>query len=114
MVLGKALFPGKTESIQLLKIFQYLGTPTLKDWPGMKGYSNSTKLLNDFDEEYEPIDWKKAFPTLDSNGIDLLSKMLQYDPAKRISATDALKHPFFDDYLEDVKKEGLNQVENQE
>ena len=35
-------------------------------------------------------------PELDANGIDLLSKMLQYDPAKRIHATEALKHPYFD------------------
>eukprot|EP01080_Neovahlkampfia_damariscottae_P005898 gene5898-9726_t len=103
MVNGKALFPGKTES-----------SPTVKDWPGMKGYSNSTKLLSDFDEEYEPIDWKKSFPTLDSNGIDLLSKMLQFDPAKRISSSDALKHPFFDDYLEEIKKEQINTVEKKE
>jgi len=31
-------------------------------------------------------------------------KMLQYDPAKRVSAAEALKHPFFDDYLEELKK----------
>ena len=113
MVNGKALFPGKTESIQLLKIFQFLGTPSVKDWPGMKSYTNSTKLLNDFDEEYEQVDWKKQFPTLDSNGIDLLSKMLQFDPAKRISAPDALKHPWFHDYLEDLKKD-QNLVEKKE
>ena len=36
-------------------------------------------------------------PTLDANGVDLLSKMLQYDPARRITANEALKHPFFFD-----------------
>ena len=38
----------------------------------------------------------KVIPQLDEHGIDLLSKLLVYDPAKRIHATDALNHPYFD------------------
>jgi len=105
MVNGKALFPGKTETIQLLKICQFLGTPTTKEWPTMNTYLNS-KIMNDIGngEVFPLINWKKAFPKLEDSGIDLISKMLQFDPAKRISAQDALKHPFFDDYLEELKK----------
>ena len=36
-------------------------------------------------------------PRLDSNGVDLLSRMLKYDPAKRITAKQALEHAFFYD-----------------
>ena len=28
-------------------------------------------------------------------GLDLLQKLMTYDPAKRISAEEALKHPWF-------------------
>jgi serine/threonine protein kinase len=50
-------------------------------------------------------DYKTSFPKweakpltnlarfLDPMGLDLLTKMLTYDPAKRISAKDALEHP---------------------
>ena len=34
---------------------------------------------------------------IDDVGLDLLGKMIQLDPAKRISAKRALEHPFFDD-----------------
>lgn len=34
------------------------------------------------------------FQTLDVLGKDLLSKMLSKDPSNRISAMDALRHPF--------------------
>lgn len=36
-------------------------------------------------------------PTLEQDGVDLLEQMLQYDPAKRITAADAMKHPYFSD-----------------
>jgi len=34
---------------------------------------------------------------LDQNGLDLLAKMLIYNPPKRISAREAMTHPYFDD-----------------
>ena len=34
-------------------------------------------------------------PTLCSDGVDLLSKMLVFDPAKRITAREAMAHPYF-------------------
>jgi len=37
----------------------------------------------------------KAVPTLDKDGLDLLTEMLVYDPAGRISAKRALDHPYF-------------------
>jgi serine/threonine protein kinase len=48
--------------------------------------------------------WKKTYNLknnflafLDEDGVDLLSKMLAYDPFKRITAQAALKHPYFND-----------------
>lgn len=32
--------------------------------------------------------------------IDLLSKMLEYDPEKRIKSIEILKHPFFKDHID--------------
>lgn len=67
------------------------GTPTEKLWPGI------TKLP----------DFKLTFPqfkgkglpaycaNLDDSGLDLLSKMVVYDPCKRISAKSALNHVYF-------------------
>lgn len=40
--------------------------------------------------------FQQKFPYLSQAGIDLLSAMLTYDPGRRITAEDALKHPYFE------------------
>jgi len=87
----QALFAGDSQIQQLINIFRLLGTPNEQLWPGVT-------QLSDWHEfpQWRPQDISKFVFNLDPNGVDLLSKMLQYDPAKRISAKEALDHPYFD------------------
>ena len=58
-------------------------------WPGVG-------LLPDFLQQppqWKPKDLSEAAP-LDDMGLDLLARMLRYDPVQRISAKQALCHPF--------------------
>jgi serine/threonine protein kinase len=76
----QAIFPGDSELQQLLHIFKLLGTPSDDVWPGV------TKL-RDWHEfpQWHAQDLRKVFAKLDDVGIDLLEKMFEYDPAKRIT-----------------------------
>ena len=102
MVTGNIFFKGFSENDQLRKIFELLGTPNEKwykfymDYPEWKNQALTEVSL--------PGDLKKTLPQLDDDGIDLISKLLELDPEKRILAPDALKHPFFKDLDEDTKK----------
>jgi len=87
---GRPLFPGKNDKDQLLKIFQILGTPTLKEWPGMEELPEYRPNYT----VYPGQSLAKQIP-LHQKGLDLLQSFLQYDPAKRISAVDAISHPYF-------------------
>ncbi|GMN65249.1 hypothetical protein TIFTF001_034322 [Ficus carica] len=91
MVRRQALFPGDYEFQQLLHIFRRLGTPSEKQWPGVSS-------LRDWHvyPQWEPQKLARAVPSLGADGVDLLLKMLKYDPAERISAKAAQEHPYFD------------------
>ena len=103
MVTGKPLFTGNTETDQLKKIFQIRGTPNEKYAPQLKELPEWGVGDNNF-EDYPEKSFKELFTNLDSEGIDLLQKFLNLEPDKRISAEEALKHPFFDDLMPNIKK----------
>ena len=48
------------------------------------------------------IEWKSILATTDAKLMDLVNKMLQYSPKKRLTPAQALLHPFFDE-LRDEK-----------
>ena len=77
----------------IINFFQVLGTPAEDNWPGI---SMSEELLNYNFPLYPPEPLVKRAPRLDADGIDLVSKFLLYEARKRISAKDAMHHPYFD------------------
>jgi len=93
MANGRPLFPGSSEKDQLTRIFKLLGTPTKQTWPGMVELPEYKENMAFF----PPQSLKKVVPRLDANGLDLLNRMLQYEPSKRISAEAALQHQYFKD-----------------
>ena len=103
MVLGKPLFTGNSESDQLKKIFEIMGTPNENYASQLKEFPEWGVGENTFDN-FPKKNFKEIFPNLDIEGIDLLQKFLQLEPDKRISAEEALKHPFFDDLMPNIKK----------
>ena len=46
-------------------------------------------------KKFEPVNLQELIPRLGYNGADLMGKMLSVNPSKRISAEEALEHPFF-------------------
>jgi cyclin-dependent kinase len=95
LVTNQAIFQGDSELQQLLHIFKLFGTPNEEMWPGVSTLKNWHEY-----PQWKPSTLSSAVPNLDEAGVDLLSKMLQYEPAKRISAKMAMEHPYFDDLPE--------------
>ena len=50
--------------------------------------------------QYDAKSLAELVPDLPDDGLDLLEQMLQWNPAKRVSAAEALKHPFLEDAID--------------
>ncbi|KAK6181670.1 hypothetical protein SNE40_009480 [Patella caerulea] len=93
MITRRPLFPGDSEIDQLFRIFRTLGTPDETTWPGIS-------QLPDFKTTFprwpsQPI--ANVVTILAEEGKDLITKMLYYEPSRRVSAKAALLHPYFSD-----------------
>lgn len=77
-----------------LTCYRNLGTPTEELWPGVTSYPDFKASFPKWQRDYS----QELCSNLDANGLDLLEKMLVYDPAGRISAKQACNHPYFEEY----------------
>lgn len=90
----KAVFPGDGREIsQLEKLYSSLGTPTRADWPSIVDMpwvellAPTERKKRVFDDIYKDL--------LSPAALDLVSKIFQYDPAKRPTAEEVLAHDYF-------------------
>lgn len=88
----RPLFPGASEIDTIFKICQLLGTPKKTDWP--EGYQLSS-AMNFRWPQCVPNNLKTLIPNASSEAIQLLRDMLQWDPKKRPTASQALRYPYF-------------------
>ena len=94
-----ALFPGSNVINMLYYIFRVLGTPTEETWPGV----SKLKQYKPTFPSWAQVPFNHLLPNVPQDGIDLLSRLLVLDPAKRISSYEVLKHvlftqPFFSEF----------------
>ncbi|XP_037061675.1 serine/threonine-protein kinase MAK isoform X1 [Peromyscus leucopus] len=88
----RPLFPGTSEVDEIFKICQVLGTPKKSDWP--EGYQLASSMNFRF-PQCIPINLKTLIPNASTEAIQLMTEMLSWDPKKRPTASQALKHPYF-------------------
>uniref|UniRef100_A0A915PZY0 Protein kinase domain-containing protein n=1 Tax=Setaria digitata TaxID=48799 RepID=A0A915PZY0_9BILA len=103
MINRKILFPGTDRLDQWNKIIEILGTPSqefiskleqhTRNFVRSKGYSKAMPFEEIFPDECFVGSYSKA-PQLSAMARDLLCKMLQIDPEKRISIDEAVRHPY--------------------
>ncbi|XP_063683305.1 MAPK/MAK/MRK overlapping kinase-like isoform X6 [Bolinopsis microptera] len=95
------LFPGANEVDQVAKIHDVLGTPSQSTLDKLRKYKSRSL---DFNFPYKRgTGLAKMIPFGSKDCRELLLQLLVYDPDDRISARQAVRHPFFKE-MRDLEK----------
>lgn len=129
MLSNRPIFPGKHYLDQLNHILGVLGSPTQEDLECIINekvdffelfllYIPMTCLYETFlsfqarnylqSLPFKPkVPWAKLYPTADPKALDLLDKMLTFNPHNRIGVEEALAHPYLEQYYDPADEVSL-------
>jgi mitogen-activated protein kinase 1/3 len=103
MISGRPLFPGRDYHHQISLILDVLGTPSIDDF-----YAIGSRRSRDYIRQM-PLrkrkDFSKLFPTASPEALDFLTKTLAFNPKKRPTVEECLKHSFVACYSDEENEE---------
>jgi mitogen-activated protein kinase 15 len=94
MILGRVAFQGSSTLNQIEKIVEVLGKPTKEDLDDIGSPMGHT-IMHSINHK-RTLKLQNYFFGANENSMDLLSKMLEFNPKKRISAAEALDHKYLE------------------
>ena len=96
-------FPNE-KADQLNVIFDVIGSPSEESMGFVTDPNAILYLKSLIQKKKNKINFKSKFPGSSDESLDLLEKMLIFDPNKRITVNESLEHPFFKK-VRDISKE---------
>ncbi|KOH00829.1 mitogen-activated serine/threonine-protein kinase FUS3 [Saccharomyces eubayanus] len=97
LFLRRPIFPGRDYRHQLLLIFGVIGTPQSDEELRCIESARAREYIKSL-PAYPAVPLQKLLPSVNAQGVDLLQRMLVFDPEKRITAKEALEHPYLQTY----------------
>ncbi|KAL5535330.1 PMK1 [Sanghuangporus sanghuang] len=98
MLMGKPLFPGKDYGHQLDLILDVIGTPTLEEYAAITSRRSRDYIRALPIRRRKPL--ASLMPDATPAALDFLSRTLTFDPKKRLTIEQALRHPYISAYYD--------------
>ncbi|XP_052275642.1 MAPK/MAK/MRK overlapping kinase-like isoform X5 [Dreissena polymorpha] len=97
------LFPGSNEVDQIAKIHDIMGTPE----PNILNKLKKSRGMNFNFPPKKGSGIERLLPHASTDAIDLIYKLCTYDPDDRMTAKQALRHPYFKELRDNDKRQAL-------
>jgi mitogen-activated protein kinase 1/3 len=98
MLNNRPMFPGRHYLDQLNLILGVVGTQSQSDLEFIVNEKARAYLMSLAQTPKQS--YKRLYSNADPRALDLLDKLLAFNPNNRISVEDALAHPFFEQYYD--------------
>lgn len=108
MISNRPIFPGKHYLDQLNHILNILGSPTQEDLNCIIN-EKARSYLQSLPPKAKQS-WRAQYPHADERALDLLDKMLTFNPHKRITVEQCLEHPYLEQYYEPTDEVSMTQI----
>jgi len=103
MYLGHVWFDGDSSEHQMVEIIKVLGVPQESELMEMNAVMGYEAMKEQFEDDIESLNgdearnWSYALMACDveQSALDLIDRVLRYDPTDRLTAAEAVKHEWF-------------------
>lgn len=92
MLSKRPTFPGTSTLNQIERVIELTGRPSSEDMVSIKSTLASTMI--DSLPHTRQKSYHATFPSASDSAIDLLRRLLQFNPKKRLTVDQALRHPY--------------------
>lgn len=108
LLVGKALFPGKSTLNQIEVILEVIGKPCYGDVMSIES-ENALSVINSIGVRKKK-NFGEHFGVLDFDTLDFLERCLAFNPKKRMTVEECLEHPFVAQFHDPIEERVMEKV----
>ena len=106
MLYGKALFPGTSTINQIERIMNVIPSPSKQDVESIRSNYAASVLDKMTSKPRQPLD--KMIAQCPRDGLSMMQKLLVFNPDKRLTVEEALRHPYVSQFHNPNDEPSLN------